>query len=48
MALRSARVRDDALRLYAGAGIVSGSDPTGVARLKTKPPGCVPSPEDHY
>ena len=25
--LRSARVHDDALRLYAGAGIVSGSDP---------------------
>ncbi|MCK7450958.1 isochorismate synthase MenF [Enterobacter chengduensis] len=27
VALRSARVQDDALRLYAGAGIVSGSDP---------------------
>ncbi|HAS1785495.1 TPA: isochorismate synthase MenF [Enterobacter cloacae] len=27
VALRSARVHDDALRLYAGAGIVSGSDP---------------------
>lgn len=27
VALRSARVRDAALRLYAGAGIVSGSDP---------------------
>lgn len=27
VALRSARVREDSLRLYAGAGIVSGSDP---------------------
>ncbi|MCX8288958.1 isochorismate synthase MenF [Enterobacter pseudoroggenkampii] len=27
VALRSARVQDDSLRLYAGAGIVSGSDP---------------------
>ncbi|SAJ20509.1 menaquinone-specific isochorismate synthase [Enterobacter cloacae] len=27
VALRSARVHDAALRLYAGAGIVSGSDP---------------------
>ncbi|GJK28684.1 hypothetical protein TUM17556_06030 [Enterobacter asburiae] len=27
VALRSARVQEDSLRLYAGAGIVSGSDP---------------------
>ena len=43
IALRSARVHNDALRLYAGAGIVSGSDPEqGGGDRKIRPPGCVP------